>query len=236
LSHVDTPYFTIMSADDRMLPDRLKSQVSALEAAGPDTAGVYSDAWFIDMDGVRTGELFSTSYRFAGRAMPSGQLFRDLCRDNWIPAPSMLLRTQSVREVGGYDESLSFEDYDLWLRLSQRYRLAASPAPLVEYRQSTGSMTETLTASIGMSLDSTRSRLKHLGVDTEADTIILDEAERKLRHAYLVGAEPAAVAPALRAVLRRRPRPTTMVLAALSTLRVPGRGLSRLRRLAGGPR
>jgi glycosyltransferase involved in cell wall biosynthesis len=236
LARVRTPYFTIMSADDRMLPDRLRTQVEVLEACGPDTAAIYSDAWCIDMDGARTGELFSASYRFAGSAMPQGHIFRELCHGNWIPAPSVLLRTDLVRAVGGYDESLSFEDYDLWLRLAQRHRFALAPEPAVEYRLSAASATETFSSSVLMGLDLTRSRVKNLGVDEEADRVILDEAEGKLHHAYLVGAEPTVVAPALRAVARRRPRPSTLVLAASSTLRVPGRALVRARHPRGGAR
>jgi glycosyltransferase involved in cell wall biosynthesis len=236
LARVRTPYFTIMSADDRMLPGRLRAQVEVLEASGPDTAAVYSDAWLIGLDGTRTGQLFSASYRFAGRQMPEGRIFRELCHGNWIPAPSVLLRTDLVRAVGAYDESLSFEDYDLWLRLAQRYRFALNPEPVVEYRLSATSATETFSSSVLMGLDLTRSRVKNLGVDAEADEVILDEAEAKLHHAYLVGAEPTTVAPALRAVARRRPRASTLVLAATSTLRVPGRALVRARHPRGGSR
>ncbi|GAA2127171.1 glycosyltransferase family A protein [Nocardioides bigeumensis] len=229
LALVRTPFYTVMSADDRMLPDRLAVQVELLRSAGPDAVAAYSDAWLIDEHGRRTGGRFSDSYRFAGRAMPEGPIFGELCHGNWIPAPSVLLRTSAVRDVGGYDESLSFEDYDLWLRLSRRHHFVLAPEPLVEYRVSAGQATAGLSASMTMGVDLTRARVKNLGIDRDADRVILDEAEGKLRHAYLSGVAAATLAPALRTVARHRPTPATLALATASSLRVPGHLLGRRR-------
>ena len=60
-----------------------------------------------------------------------------------IGAPSVLLRTSAVREVGGYDEALPMEDYDLWLRLLRRYKFGYLDIPLVNYRILSTSLSST---------------------------------------------------------------------------------------------
>jgi len=45
-----------------------------------------------------------------------------------------MVRRSAIDTVGGYDESLSYEDEDMWLRLSFRYHFGYLPAALVRYR------------------------------------------------------------------------------------------------------
>ena len=46
--------------------------------------------------------------------------FEKLLLGNFISAPSVTLVTNTIKNEGGYDESLLFEDYDIWLRLSKK--------------------------------------------------------------------------------------------------------------------
>jgi hypothetical protein len=54
----------------------------------------------------------------------------------WSATPGRwLLRTQVVRDAGGWDESLTFaEDADLWLRVANRGLVAVLPRPVLEKR------------------------------------------------------------------------------------------------------
>jgi glycosyltransferase involved in cell wall biosynthesis len=48
---------------------------------------------------------------------------------------STMLRHKCLEEVGGYDDSLSTaQDYDLWLRISERWEIVCLPEILYEYR------------------------------------------------------------------------------------------------------
>jgi hypothetical protein len=53
---------------------------------------------------------------------------------NPVGHPTVLFRRAAILEVGNYDPAMAWEDYDLWLRLAQRYRLANLPEYLVNYR------------------------------------------------------------------------------------------------------
>jgi hypothetical protein len=54
-----------------------------------------------------------------------------------------MMRTQSLIEVGGYDESFSCaQDYDLWFRLARVGRLANLPDVLLDYRITGSAITQ----------------------------------------------------------------------------------------------
>lgn len=218
LAHVTTDVVTFMSADDEMIDNRLQRQLDRFVGAPETTAAVYSDAVVIDEAGRPTGRLFSDGYRFAGQSLPEGNLFQDLCGGNWIPAPTVLLRTAAVREVGGYDEALAVEDYDLWLRLSRRFDFARVDEPLIRYREHPSSLTVKLSRERVIGLDLCKSRLKHVGHSETTDAIILDEASGRLHHLYLSGSDPATVAGPLRIIARRRPTLTHLALATAASL------------------
>ena len=51
--------------------------------------------------------------------------------------PSVMMRTETVRAAGGYRAAYRHcEDYDLWLRLSERTKLCSLPERLLRYRYS----------------------------------------------------------------------------------------------------
>jgi hypothetical protein len=60
-----------------------------------------------------------------------------LLRHNCFAHPAVMLRRSALEEVGGYRFD-QIEDYDLWLRLSERFALANLPEPAILYRLGAG--------------------------------------------------------------------------------------------------
>jgi hypothetical protein len=116
-----------------MMPRRISTSLHCLSGLPADYGGAYSDAFLIDEAGNRYDNQFIACYRTFD-AVPEGDIFRDLLPGNYIPAPTVMVRTELFREVGGYDESLCYEDYDMWLRLARRCKFAFIRSPLAEYR------------------------------------------------------------------------------------------------------
>src|SRR5438270_5903624 len=112
---------SMIATDDHRQPDKIEAQSSNMENQTADTAVVYSDARCIDEDGTPLVPDFIEMHR-PGLQPASGQIFALLADGNFIPAMSTLIRREAIVSVGGYDEQLSYEDYDMWLRLSQRFR------------------------------------------------------------------------------------------------------------------
>jgi GT2 family glycosyltransferase len=108
----------------------------------PGTTGVlYSDAYLMDETGNPLRKRFIETYRQFDR-MPDGDIHALLWEGNFIPAMATLIRRSVFEEVGLYDENLFYEDWDMWLRISEHYQFAYFPRPTAKYRVSRTSMSK----------------------------------------------------------------------------------------------
>jgi hypothetical protein len=124
------PYIARLDADDVSLPDRLARQVEFLDAH-PSVAVVGGAAIIIGVTGRRTSTMrFPTASR---------TIHSTLLRHNCLAHPSVMLRRTALEEVGGY-RLAHVEDYDLWLRISERFDLANLSDPLILYRVHPGQL------------------------------------------------------------------------------------------------
>lgn len=157
VSNASGDYIAFLDNDDVWLPDKLARQVDALQRH-PEAALVFSDAAWVRDDGTTARYTFGRNA--AGSSQVSdglrGQIARlphndgtilvgdwygDLLRDNFIINSSVLVRRSALSEVGAIDESLVLNsDYDLWLRVSSRFRLAYLNRAALTYRIREGSM------------------------------------------------------------------------------------------------
>jgi glycosyltransferase involved in cell wall biosynthesis len=119
-------------ADDIWEPEKLKSQIALLQSS-PDHAVTYSDAAIIDETGHATGKDFSGLFPVPAR--PSGWLFPELVRKNFINIQTVLMRRDCVQRAGYFDEDIKWiEDWWYWVRLSRRFRFVYSGERLARYR------------------------------------------------------------------------------------------------------
>ncbi len=125
-------FIAFCDADDVWEPHKLSRQIPRFRE-GDDIAVVYSLISCMD-GGGRPTPCFKMEH-FEGRVTAP------LLIDNFIPFPSVVVRASVLREMGGFDESLSMSiDYDLWLRISVKYRFALVPEKLARYRLWAGQM------------------------------------------------------------------------------------------------
>lgn len=115
----------LMNADDVSHSDRLARQLAYLERH-PTVAALGTQTRLL-VDGRATAiesRLPLTPQacrRFLSVAPP-------------LAHPTVMLRRDAVRAVGGYRPQSYVEDYDLWLRLADRFDLANLPDALLDYR------------------------------------------------------------------------------------------------------
>lgn len=121
-------YIVRMDADDVALPHRLAWQVDALEK-NADLAVLGGAIEIIDANGAKI-----KTHRFPAR---HDEIRSDLLRGGFsISHPAAAIRTQALRSVGGYRKAfVGAEDYDLWLRLAERFELANLETVVLKYRQ-----------------------------------------------------------------------------------------------------
>lgn len=121
-------YFAIMDSDDVSLPTRIEHQVAFLDAH-PDHALVGGHNIVIDEASREIGwRRYPTTHQ---------DIVRVITRYNPIAQPTATLRRSALEDIGGYDERYPrCQDYDLWLRMASRFKLANLDEPTLKYRLS----------------------------------------------------------------------------------------------------
>lgn len=108
-------------SDDLITPTRIHEHVKIFEEAEENVAIVFSDVSLIDRYGKITNPSIFKDIKLAFGTVPNGNIYYQLLNNNFIPGVGVTMKVSCVREVGNFDESLYFEDWDLWLRLSRKF-------------------------------------------------------------------------------------------------------------------
>jgi hypothetical protein len=124
-----------------MMPDRIARQVERFGQLDDTYGVVFTDAIYIDENGQELRHHYE--YLFRKRLInriPEGYIYPDLLSTYFIASPTMLIRTKVLHELHGYDEQLSYEDFDFWIRSSAKYKYSYLDAKLTRIRKSRQSM------------------------------------------------------------------------------------------------
>jgi len=122
-------YIARIDADDISMPERLSTQVQFLKS-NPDVALVGANAILIDEDGKKTGKTDFPS--------KNNELINKMIElISPFPHSTACFRRETALSLGGYNERFTRgQDFDLWLRMSQKYRIACINEPLIMLRKS----------------------------------------------------------------------------------------------------
>jgi glycosyltransferase involved in cell wall biosynthesis len=134
LAAASTEFVAFLDADDWYAPDKLERSVEVLQEIG--AACLATDAWV-----VRGGRIDARKNQ--GRNVPTVLTTERLLKGSPVICSSVVARRRAVLEVGGFDEHpdlIATEDFDLWLRMSEREPLAYLGEPLTFYRVHQGSL------------------------------------------------------------------------------------------------
>lgn len=71
----------------------------------------------------------------------SGWIFKDLLSLNFINSIGVIIKKSTFDDIGFFDENSKLEDWDMWLRIAQKYPIGLLEKPLVYYGRSTGTNT-----------------------------------------------------------------------------------------------
>lgn len=128
-------FLRITASDDFLLPNGLTDQVGFLERF-PSKLAVFGDAVVVDGDGAKTFDsLISGVYGADKSNYQDGRMLKReiICR--WsVGGPVLMLRKSAFEALGGWNEKLAIEDWDLYLRLLSIDGLGFIDTPVGAYR------------------------------------------------------------------------------------------------------
>ena len=124
-------YIAFLDDDDARLPGSIDLQLAILDAA-PEAALVYGQIH------LATQSLAIDHRPLFPQFCASGDVFWMLVGSNFIPSCSAVVRRSAIEAVGGvFHEATPADDWDLWLRIAERYPVAALAEPVAIYREPT---------------------------------------------------------------------------------------------------
>lgn len=173
LRRVKGKYYQVIACDDVLKSYKIERQVIIFEKNDA-LALLYSDVNLIDQNSKRVKKSFLMQNRHFPD-MPQGKVFTELLINNFIPAPSLLIRYSVINYVGAYDENLPYEDYDMLLRICRDNSIGYMHETLVKYRILNGQLSEESINDGKKLLTRSIARMKHVGIKATWDRMILKE-------------------------------------------------------------
>lgn len=137
-------FVTALGDDDLRLPGSLDAQVRLLEES-PHAAFCYGRVLVGDARRMLpTGEVVPAR-------CPTGDIFWELLEGNFVPDLSVVARKSKLVEAGLFNPGLTGgEDWDMWLRLAERWHAVAVGEAVAVYRRADSTSGQICSDSVGM--------------------------------------------------------------------------------------
>jgi glycosyltransferase involved in cell wall biosynthesis len=137
LKQTNGDFIIDLAADDVLMPNRVSEGVRAFAELGNNYGVHFSDGEYINKQGKA---LYIHSTRYPHATIPQGDIYRDVIERFFICPPTVMFRKEVIQYLGGYDETLGYEDFDFWIRSSRSFWYCYSPLVLVKKRVLKGSL------------------------------------------------------------------------------------------------
>ena len=116
-------WIAFLDSDDEWLPNKLEQQINYIQAHSEYILCHTNEIWI--RNGRRVNQM-KKHKKFGGEVF---EKCLDICR---ISPSSALIKKSILEKIGYFDESLQVcEDYDLWLRLTAKYKILFLDEPLI---------------------------------------------------------------------------------------------------------
>jgi glycosyltransferase involved in cell wall biosynthesis len=188
LAEASGQYISIIGSDDLFLPNKLSAQVAILEGCSSRQGVVYSDVSKIDV----SGKVIVPSIYATNQIKPfAGDVWLEMLKTNFLGAMTVLIRRECFAKVGLFDESLAYEDWDMWLRISREFEFVYQSEITCHYRIHGGSAMHKRRIQI----IETNLRLiqKHIGISEAGDAVIAQHLREFSEQLYLLGSPDSIV-------------------------------------------
>jgi len=133
IAHAGSPYLAFQDSDDEWLVTFLERQMAILTAAGPEFGACHCGKIQYGRDDQRNfGKRRAAYMPDLARPVVEGDLYKEVLRHAIVSTQTLVVRTDLVRQIGGFDESLRIGlDWELSTRLTQITKYKFIDEPLV---------------------------------------------------------------------------------------------------------
>lgn len=122
--YISTGAFVIdLSGDDILLQGHIEASLSALKRY-PSAVASFSDAEIAERDVIKR---FYEANKHGPPTLSVGDVYVDVIAKYCISTVTLVFRADELKAIGGYDESLVYEDFDIICRLARKFHFCYSP-------------------------------------------------------------------------------------------------------------
>ncbi|WP_333640911.1 glycosyltransferase [Acinetobacter johnsonii] len=120
-------YFSVIASDDLILEDKIEKQLNFIVKQSKDIVGVFGGAYFFN----ENDEVIEKRIEKQLITLE----FDDMFLHNYeLIAPTQFLKTQVLKDVGGFKNGMIIEDWYIWLKMLKNGKFAVLPYILAKYR------------------------------------------------------------------------------------------------------
>ena len=176
------PFLAFIDSDDLWAHNKLQRQIAEM-LSSPQCGWSYTAFTIIDAEGTPLASEPNRPWTPYG-----GHIFVQTVRTTAsIRLPSVIARTELVREVGGFDEAIDCaEDIDLWMRLALRSPICVVDEPLVCIRRHPGN-TRRSVGSIHLARDYSLRKLARRLTGGQRELLAQERSRNALQMAAAIG-------------------------------------------------
>jgi glycosyltransferase involved in cell wall biosynthesis len=183
-------YIIDFALDDVLLPEMIEVQVNAFESLPDNYSVVFGDAVYIDQfSNTLKGHHKRDESGNLIEKVPSGNIYTEIIRRYFIAPPSVMVKRSFLQKLGGYDETLAYEDFDLWIRASRISDFYFLDRILVKKRVLSDSLSAQFNRKHNKMVLSTFricQKINWLNRYPEEKSALIERIHYEMRHAWLV--------------------------------------------------
>ncbi|SIS85818.1 glycosyltransferase [Belliella pelovolcani] len=120
LKQISGDYIIDLSGDDQLCEGHIEQSIRALQKS-PNAAFSFSDAKLLDEAGKIRSYYNREHVSDLKKFIENGSLYQEVIKGNPISAVTVIFDSKILKELGGYDETLIYEDFDILVRLTRHY-------------------------------------------------------------------------------------------------------------------
>lgn len=184
-------YVIDFATDDVMMPERIGKQVQFFEKQQENVGVIFSNAQFMDEKGGILGTHYKTDTKGnVVEDVPDGEVYAIVLERYFISPPTMMMRRKVLEDLGGYDESMAYEDFDFWVRSARSYEYAFQPEILTKIRRVKASLSsQYYKPGDGQLMSTYRVCLKAVALNRSEreEEALIKRLRYEARHAMLTG-------------------------------------------------
>jgi Glycosyl transferase family 2 len=125
-------YVIDLACDDLLLPERVARQVAFFESLPTKVGMIYGNTYLVDAEGQNLDTFYPIPLK---NEPPSGDIYAQILAQTFISAPTVMFRKSVLDTLGGYDENLAYEDFDIWLRIARQHEVLFQNEILTQKRK-----------------------------------------------------------------------------------------------------